>query len=75
VVVRGRRVAFKRRCEGGFGRGQRVLVSAVNGWEVAIKTRLGKLPLEGVPEAFMAKMLARHRIAARKPTSFSFLCR
>jgi PIN domain nuclease of toxin-antitoxin system len=37
-----------------------VLVSAVSGWEVAIKTRLGKLPLAGVPEAFMARMLERH---------------
>jgi len=37
-----------------------VLVSAVSGWEVAIKTRLGKLPLEGAPEAFMARMLERH---------------
>lgn len=37
-----------------------VLVSAVSGWEVAIKARLGKLPLEESPEAFMARMLAHH---------------
>lgn len=39
----------------------RVLVSAVSGWEIAIKARLGKLPLPQAPAAFMAAMLARHR--------------
>ncbi len=37
-----------------------VLVSAVSGWEIAVKTRLGKLPLGSAPETFMAKMLERH---------------
>ena len=39
----------------------RVLVSAVSGWEIAIKARLGKLPLPQAPAAFMAAMLTRHR--------------
>lgn len=38
-----------------------VLVSAVSGWDIAIKARLGKLPLPQAPEVFMAAMLARHR--------------
>ena len=37
-----------------------VFVSAVTGWEIAIKTRLGKLPLGEEPNAFMTHMLARH---------------
>ncbi len=37
-----------------------VLVSAVNGWEIAIKARLGKLPLPDPPRVFMSKMLERH---------------
>lgn len=37
-----------------------VFVSAVNGWEIAIKTRLGKLPLPQPPAAFMTAMLRRH---------------
>ncbi|CAA9558904.1 MAG: hypothetical protein AVDCRST_MAG86-441 [uncultured Truepera sp.] len=37
-----------------------VLLSAVSGWEVAIKARLGKLPLNDVPTTFMARMLERH---------------
>ncbi len=52
-----------------------VLASAVRGWEVAIKTRLGKLLLEGAPEAFMARMLERHAfgvlaITMRRATMF-----
>lgn len=37
-----------------------VFVSAVNGWEIAIKSRLGKLPLPEPPKAFMTTMLERH---------------
>lgn len=37
-----------------------VFVSAVTGWEIAIKTRLGKLPLGEAPDAFITRMLARH---------------
>lgn len=39
-----------------------VLVSAVSGWEVAIKARLGKLalPRGQAPEAFFRAMLERH---------------
>ena len=37
-----------------------VFVSAVTGWEVAIKTRLGKLPLGEAPDTFVTRMLARH---------------
>ena len=37
-----------------------VFISAVNGWEIAIKTRLGKLPLPEAPDLFMAHMVQRH---------------
>ena len=37
-----------------------VFVSAVNGWEIAIKSRLGKLPLPEAPDLFMAHMVQRH---------------
>ena len=37
-----------------------VSVSAVNGWEISIKARLGKLPLPDPPRIFMNKMLERH---------------
>ena len=37
-----------------------VLVSAVNGWEIAIKSRLGKLPLPQSPDLFMARMVQQH---------------
>ena len=37
-----------------------VLVSAVNGWEIAIKARLGKLPLPEAPDLFVARMVQRH---------------
>ena len=37
-----------------------VFVSAVNGWEIAIKARLGKLPLPEAPDLFMAHMVQRH---------------
>ena len=37
-----------------------VYVSAVNGWEIAIKARLGKLPLPDKPDVFMTSMLKRH---------------
>ncbi|MEX2535888.1 MAG: type II toxin-antitoxin system VapC family toxin [Trueperaceae bacterium] len=37
-----------------------VLVSAVNGWEIAIKARLGRLRLSEKPSTFMARMLALH---------------
>ena len=39
-----------------------VLVSAVNGWEIAIKSRLGKLPLPEAPDLFMARMVQRHAL-------------
>lgn len=37
-----------------------IFVSAVSGWEIAIKSRLGKLPLPDKPNAFMAAMLKLH---------------
>lgn len=37
-----------------------VFVSAVSGWEIAIKSRLGKLPLPETPDVFMAAMLKQH---------------
>ena len=37
-----------------------VFVSAVNGWEIAIKSRLNKLPLPEAPDLFMARMVQRH---------------
>lgn len=37
-----------------------VLVSAVNGWEIAIKARLGKLPLPEAPDLFVARMVQQH---------------
>ena len=40
--------------------GNEVYVSAVSSWEIAIKTRIGKLELGEVPEAFMLRMVARH---------------
>jgi PIN domain nuclease of toxin-antitoxin system len=40
-----------------------VFVSAVNGWEIAIKARLGKLPLPDKPASFMTDMLKRHAFA------------
>lgn len=39
---------------------EEVFVSAVNGWEISIKVRLGKLPLPDAPLPFMQKMLERH---------------
>ena len=35
-------------------------VSAVNGWEIAIKARLGKIRLPNKPAIFMRDMLKRH---------------
>ncbi len=40
---------------------QRVLFSVVSAWEIAIKTRLGKLTLPSPPQLFMTSMLKRHR--------------
>ena len=37
-----------------------IYVSAVSAWEIAIKSRLGKLPLPSKPDDFMSKMLQRH---------------
>jgi len=37
-----------------------VYISAVNGWEIAIKARLGKLPLPDKPDVFMTAMLKQH---------------
>ena len=37
-----------------------VFISAVNGWEISIKARLGKLPLPEAPLTFMQRMLERH---------------
>ena len=37
-----------------------VFVSAVNGWEIAIKSRLGKLPLPEAPDLFIARMTQQH---------------
>ena len=40
-----------------------VFVSAVNGWEISIKSRLGKLPLPDKPDVFISKMLKQHAFA------------
>lgn len=37
-----------------------VFISAVNGWEIAIKARLGKLSLPEPPEPFILRALDRH---------------
>lgn len=37
-----------------------VYLSAVSAWEIAIKARLGKLPLPDKPDKFVAAMLKRH---------------
>lgn len=37
-----------------------VFISAVNGWEIAIKARLGKLPLPESPDLFVARMVQQH---------------
>ena len=37
-----------------------VHLSVVSGWEIAIKARLGRLPLPSAPEAFVRSMLERH---------------
>lgn len=37
-----------------------VYISAVSGWEIAIKARLGKLPLPETPAVFVTQMLTRH---------------
>ena len=37
-----------------------VFFSVVSGWEIAIKSRLGKLPLPDKPEKFLASMLEYH---------------
>lgn len=37
-----------------------VFLSAVSAWEIAIKSRLGKLALPDKPEAFITAMLKRH---------------
>ncbi len=41
-----------------------VYVSAVNGWEISIKARLGKLPLPEEPAKFMTRLMSRHGFAA-----------
>ena len=39
-----------------------VILSAVSGWEIAIKHRLGRLELPAAPAAFMAEALAAHAV-------------
>ena len=41
-----------------------VLVSAVSAWEIAVKHRLGKLPLPDAPEALVPRERARHNFAS-----------
>lgn len=38
----------------------RVLVSAATGWEVAIKVAIGKLEIEGPPDAYVPDRIRRH---------------
>lgn len=40
-----------------------VFISAVSGWEMAIKARLGRLPLPEPPDSFMARMIGRHALS------------
>jgi PIN domain nuclease of toxin-antitoxin system len=37
-----------------------VYLSAVSGWEIAMKARLNKLPLPEVPDSFIARMVQQH---------------
>ncbi len=39
-----------------------VYLSAASGWEIAIKARLGKLPLPEAPDTFVARMVAHHAL-------------
>lgn len=41
-----------------------VFLSAVSAWEMAVKYRLGRLPLAEPPEVFVPRMRDLHRIAA-----------
>jgi len=43
--------------------GNDVILSAVSGWEIAIKHRLGRLDLPAAPAAFIAEALAAHAVA------------
>lgn len=40
-----------------------VYLSAVSGWEIAIKSRLGRLPLPEPPAVFVPRMIERHALA------------
>lgn len=40
-----------------------VYLSVVSGWEIAIKNRLGRLPLPEKPGSFVPRMIERHSLA------------
>lgn len=40
-----------------------VYLSVVSGWEIAIKNRLGRLPLPEKPGTFVPQMIERHSLA------------
>jgi PIN domain nuclease of toxin-antitoxin system len=44
--------------------GNEVFLSAASAWEIAVKHRLGKLPLPAPPEEFVPTQRAAHGIAA-----------
>jgi PIN domain nuclease of toxin-antitoxin system len=39
-----------------------LFLSAASGWEIAIKSQLGRLQLQGPPQEFVAEQLAQNRI-------------
>jgi PIN domain nuclease of toxin-antitoxin system len=41
-----------------------ILVSAASGWEIAIKGKLGRLPLPALPGAFISEQLRLNRFTA-----------
>jgi len=44
--------------------GNELFLSAASGWEIAIKTRLGKLQLPDTPERFIPEQLSRNNISS-----------
>lgn len=41
-----------------------LFLSAASGWEIAIKTRLGRLQLPDIPERFIPEQLSRNNISS-----------
>jgi PIN domain nuclease of toxin-antitoxin system len=57
--------ALSRRARDAFEHpGNEVFLSAASAWEIAVKHRLGKLPLPAPPEEFVPAQRASHGIAA-----------